>query len=913
MWCAVCLGAFSLLTPSTAQAPEAPPKAPASSDAKAPDSKPEAEKKDQKKDELDDFDEVTKEAEKIEGLFTFYRKKDKVYVEIKPEQLGKDYIFTVTLESGIGISGLYNGMPLSDGLFCFRRVNDMLHFVIRNTGFRAKPDLPVKRSLERAFTDSVLASVKLESVHKERKSLLVDLGPIFLTDMAGLGPSLKSALGSAYNFDANKSHFGRIKSFPLNSELETYCAYNTNDPKYIVTLPDSRSLTLRVHYSLSELPQSDYRPRLADSRVGYFITAYQDFSSDEDPSPFVRYINRWNLKKKDPNAPISEPVKPIVFWLENTIPVEYRDAIKEGVLRWNLAFEKAGFKNAIVVKQQPDDADWDPADVRYNTIRWLHSVDSAFAMGPSRVNPLTGEILDADIVIDANFVRAVKYGYRAQIGRSALEMFGAPYGRAAEHSACDVESLLGCPALPVLSPEEVALWDRLGAQRMCMAGPMMAQQAHFGFTALALRDGLNPDAPVPKEYLDQFWADLACHEVGHTLGLRHNFHGSTLLPPDKLHDKTVVAQKGLHSSVMDYNPVNIALNKSEQGYYYSPHVGPYDMWAIEYGYTPIDAPTPEAELPVLRKIAERCTDPELAYGTDEDAYDRGGPTAVDPLITTGDLSSDPIAFHKQRMELAKSLLKRLEQRGPGYGRPFEEFRRDFGTLLSPFYTAGYHLSRWIGGQYFTRNYAGDKGWQPPLRPVPAGKQREALQTIVRWILAEDALKFSPDTLNKLAPSRWSHWGQDPPAQLDYPIVDVLHNIRWNALSRILHPATLRRLVNTEMKVNSQKDALTVPEVMTTVTNAVWSEVLSGAPRNISAPRRSVQREHLDRMVMLVVNPPAGTPTDARSVARAELKRLLGGVRRALSSKAPLDAYTKAHLDETETRISKALHASLTLQ
>ncbi|MGQ9698213.1 MAG: zinc-dependent metalloprotease, partial [Armatimonadota bacterium] len=761
-----CIASPAWLASRAIPASETPPaKPPTASDAKAAD-KAEAEKK---KDDLDDFDEVTKEAEKIEGLFTFYRKKDKVYVEIKPEQLDKDYIFTITLESGIGINGLYNGMPLSDGLFCFRRVNDMLHFVIRNPGFRARKDLPVKRSVERAFSDSVLASVKLESVHKERKSLLVDLGPIFLTDLAGLGPSLKSALGSAYNFDANKSYFGRIKSFPLNSELETYCAYNTSDPKYITTLPDSRSLTLRVHYSLSELPQSDYRPRLADSRVGYFITAYQDFSTDEDPSPFVRYINRWNLKKKDPNVPISEPVKPIVFWLENTIPVEYREPIKEGVLRWNLAFEKAGFKNAIVVKQQPDNADWDPADVRYNTIRWLHSVDSAFAMGPSRVNPLTGEILDADIVIDANFVRAVKYGYRAQIARpSALEVYNAPYGRAAGQSAYDVEALLGFPALPVISSEESELWNRPYAQRMCMAGPIMAQQAHFGLTAIALRDGLSPDSPVPKEYLDQFWADLVCHEVGHTLGLRHNFHGSTLLPPDKLHDKAVVAEKGLHSSVMDYNPVNIAISKSQQGYYYSPKVGPYDIWAIQYGYTPIDAPTPEAELPVLRKIAERCTEPELAYGTDEDAYDRGGPTAVDPLIITGDLSSDPITFHKQRMELAKSLLKRLEQTGPGYGRPFEEFRQQFGTLLSPFYTAGNHLSRWIGGQYFSRNHAGDKGWQLPLRPVPASKQREALHTIVRYILAEDALKFSPDTLNKLVPPRWSHWGQDAPAQLDYP-------------------------------------------------------------------------------------------------------------------------------------------------
>jgi hypothetical protein len=326
--------------------------------------KKEETKKEEKKDELDDFDDTVKDAEKVEGLFTFYRKKDKLFMEIKPEQLDKDYIFTITQESGIGVNGVYNGMPLGDFLCRFRRVNDSVFFIDRNTGFRAKAGQPVNRSLERAFADSILASMKLESVRKESKNLLVDVSPIFLGDLPQLAQIFKVVLGAGYGLDAAKTYYGKVKSFPQNSELETYYSFNTGELNYIDTVPDARNITLRVHYSLSQLPDDTYRPRLADDRVGYFLTAFQDFSSDENVVPFVRYVNRWRLEKKDPDAPVSEPKKPITFWLENTIPIEYRDAIRNGILRWNVAFEKAGFRNAVEVKQQPDDADWDPADIR---------------------------------------------------------------------------------------------------------------------------------------------------------------------------------------------------------------------------------------------------------------------------------------------------------------------------------------------------------------------------------------------------------------------------------------------------------------------------------------------------------------------------------------------------------------------
>jgi len=927
--CALCL---ALVSPPSgravaAEATPTPSKAEAKKEeaAKAPEGTPQ--KPPQKKDDLKEFDEVTKDAEKIEGLFNLYRKKEKLYLELQPEQLDRDFLMALTLESGIGVRSILNGMPLQTYLCRFRRVNDQILFVERNVRFRANPGQPVTRSLERAFTDSVLASVKLESVHPERKSLLIDVAPLFMADLPGLGVFLRQALGTGYGPDPTKSYYGRTKSFPQNTELETYYSFNSPEPRGIDTLPDGRNLTLRVRYSLSELPQDHYRPRLADDRVGYFLTVFQDWSSDEAPVPFVRYINRWNLEKKDPDAPLSELKKPIVFWLENTIPLEYRDAIRAGILRWNMAFEKAGFKDAIQVKQQPDDADWDPADVRYNTIRWIHSLEPSFgAMGPSRVNPLTGEILDADILIDANMLRSIKQGYRLSVAPIAEGNANLPPSLRSLPPSAEIQAV-ATMALPSLGKEAV-IPGLDPSQALCPYGLLAAPEAQFAATALSLRDGIAPNGEIPKEYIDQFLSDVTAHEVGHTLGLRHNFHASTMLPLRDLHNRALVAEKGLYGSVMDYNPPNLARSKTEQGFYFSPRVGPYDEWAIQYGYTPITASSPEGEAPSLRMIAERSTAPELAYATDEDTPDNLGPAGVDPLATLFDLSDDPIGFARQRVELAQTLMKRLEARGPGQGNSYADFRRDFTSLLNTYNRSGSQLTRWIGGEYFHRNHAGDRNARLPLEPVPAVKQREALETICRSVLAENALQFSPETLNRLAPSRWLHWGQGAAASsIDYPILEVVETIQWNALSPLYDPTRLRRLRNLELKVTSPSEALTLPDLFSRLTNTLWSEVLSDPARSITASRRAIQRDQLDQMAALVLQPAPGTPDDARALARAELRRLQPAIRRALAgtiadggkmAKAgqqpakvtALDAYTRAHLEDADARISKALAAPL---
>jgi hypothetical protein len=356
------------------------------------------------------FDEVVEDMERIEGLFNFYRneKEHKVYLEILPDQFDKDYIYSAKFERGTGERGLYGTIMMDQFVFQWRRMGEQVQWVQKNLRFRAEEGSPAERALANSFSDSVLVATKvLSAPHPDRESVLIDLSKLFLNgDLHGVAGYLKRIYQGGYKQDAANSGFVMVKSFPLNSEIGTVSRFVAGSTQRgSVTIPDTRSMNLNFRYSLVAMPDNGYMPRLADDRVGYFMDMFLDYTSDREDTPYVRYINRFKLKKKDPGAEVSEPEEPIVFWLENTIPVEYRDFFREGVLKWNTAFEKAGFKNAMEVRQQPDDADWDPADIRYNTIRWFVGYDASFAIGPSHTNPYTGQIIDADIGFAEGIIR----------------------------------------------------------------------------------------------------------------------------------------------------------------------------------------------------------------------------------------------------------------------------------------------------------------------------------------------------------------------------------------------------------------------------------------------------------------------------------------------------------------------------
>lgn len=856
-----------------------------------------------RKEDFCQFNEIVKKIDNLEGLFTLYCSGDsgKIYLEIKPEQLNKDYLAIVTLESGVGEKGIYSGLPLSDFLFYFQRVKNRLHFVVRNVKFRAE-SRPEQRSLARSFSDSVLYSLEIHTIEPRSKNILISLDELLMQDFPGLTTLLKYSLQADYHLDASKSYFGDVNSFAENVEIDSIYGFSSLEGANLVTLPDSRALTLKVHYSFSQLKENTgYIPRLADDRVGYFITAFQDLSNNNAHESFVRYINRWHLEPSDPNAPLSPPKKPIVFWIENAIPLEYRDAIREGVLMWNKAFEKAGFQNAIEVQQMPDDADWQPADVHYNTIRWFNSLDAGFARGPVRVNPLTGEILDADIIVDANMVRSIQQEYHALMEGNSSFTDGhfSQLGKNPCPGNLSAMFSKGFKAFP-----EQHLVDNDFCYSM-----ESSDQAAMGALMLSILPNTTPSSETMKKYVHQYLRSLIAHEVGHTLGLRHNFHGSTMLAPEELNNTEITRTKGLVGSVMDYLPVNIAPQGIQQGDYFPGVIGPYDEWAIEYGYkrspsVALEGIIPESEKGFLEQIALVSPQPELSYATDEDIWD------INPLANVWDMSSDVLLYSQWQMDNARFMWQHLDKGYLSKGESYSNLRVSFNRVLKYYFRNATLLSKYIGGQSFRRLHASDDAsWT--FVPVSLLKQRQALTKLQEYVFSDNAFSFSPQLLNQLAPSRWEHWGSSVPNnRLDYPIHDRILGFQSAVLRSLLDSDRLNRLQDIELKT-LPGEALSIPELFDTLQTGIWTEVLTpGEPKPISSIRRSLQREYLNILLEMMLGT-NDTPEDGRTLAWYKLRQLQKAIDVRLKQLSEsLDVYTLAHLEASGDRIAKALNAQL---
>ncbi|MDY7021058.1 MAG: zinc-dependent metalloprotease [Cyanobacteriota bacterium] len=857
------------------------------------------------------FEQIIQSSQKKEGLFTLYHNQntDKVYLELFPNQLNKNYLCFINLESGIGEAGIFRGLHLNEFLFQWQRQNNKVQLVVPNINFRTDSNDPQSRSVNRSISDSVLYSLPILSTQPERQSLLIDISPIMSSDrdLSDIANYFSRFLGSRYSIDADKSYISQVKNFPLNLEIESVFGFSENSGgrgRNFISLPDSRAFNLYVRYSFLEVPEQDrYRPRLADERVGYFNTIYKDMSRSRDRSAFVRYINRWNIEKINPDAALSLPVEPIVFWIENTTPLEYRDAIREGVLLWNKAFEKAGFIDALQVKEMPENATWDPADARYNTIRWSTSFQPWFnGYGPSHVNPLTGQILDADIVLESTAVSRLNEGFGTLIENNqhnnSLENGNAEINQ----NPCEFESLHHAKSLNSGKGSS----EHSSLEHLCF-GFESNRQLSVGAMSMSLLQGVHSNSPKIKDYVHQYLRFLTAHEVGHTLGLRHNFHGSTLLSPEQLNDINVTHNLGLVGSVMDYVPVNLAPKGQAQGDYFPVIIGPYDRWAVEYGYTPSNANTINAEEQFLRLIAQRASQPELSFATDEDVWG----VLLDPAANKFDLSDNMLQYSQWQLDNAIALWQRLERYSPGAGEGYDQIRRMFNTIFGYYQNHAANMVHYIGGQSFNRSRVGDPNGRLPFEPIPVSQQRQALTTLQEYVFSGDAFQFSPNLLNQLAPSRWQDWGNpDANSTLEYRISDRILSLQKGVLEEILDPTRLVRLRDLELKTTSG-NSLTLPELFEALQNSIWSEVLQPEKAiEISGIRRSLQREHLNLLTKMVLRE-VNVPEDALTLAWYQLKQLGEVLDRSLEKyDNRMNAYTLAHLEVTRDRIVKTLDAEL---
>jgi Met-zincin/Domain of unknown function (DUF5117) len=908
---------------------------------------------------LQDFGELTKGSKKYDGFITLHEKDQHLYAEIKPEQLEQPILAPMVIARGSANAG----QPLNFGdewVLSFRRAGDNLQLLRKNIHFTAPAGTPLEKAVKQNYTDSILMALPILSINPQGGTMVIDLADIFMTDFAQVG------LGS---LDRGRSRWFKIRTYPDNVEIQVEATFNDSRfSRYFYfggasPVVDPRGITLVLHYSLCKAPDPGYHPRLADYRVGHFLNAVTDFANADPDTNAKRMINRWRLEKAHSGAKLSPPKNQITWYIEDNVPEEYRPYVQEGILEWNKAFEKIGFKDAIAVRWQHERDDFEPEDINYCALRWI-TTGSTFAMSALRSNPMTGEMIDGDVIFDASWIKswqdeyaflmgiptptgmgqgtersagaiplamaeiispimAMKHGYGLAVPPSGSRraaamnaaMLGQPAGMAAGSRG---SSPLAIDVVPAgWDPIQAHLRQRLSQGRLANCNYAAAKSHEMRFATLALamamadqtgsdkvkdkdadknddKDKKDKDKEIklPEEFLGQAIKEVVMHEVGHSLGLRHNFKASIMLRPDQINDTSITRVKGMTGSVMDYNPINVAPKGQKQGDYASTTIGPYDYWAIEFAYSEVQG-NQEAE---LKKIAARSPEPELAFATDDDFMNN------DPQVNTYDLTSDTLAYGKMRMTMASELLKDLDQKVVKNGQSWARLRSAFMSCVSQFGNGAYLASEYIGGQSINRDFKGDDKARDPITPISGARQREALKLLVDQILGDKSFQFSPALLRKLVTESWQDSGFSYFGSLDYPIYQMILNIQQIVLDQCLNSGVLERIQNQELQSNAGSDPIKIAEIFRALSDGIFSEVGSPtdrtSPYTISTIRRNLQREYVKRLGAMVLG-----PKNEPFFGNYRFILILGG-----SSSVPPDAKNLArlHLDETSQKIDKLL-------
>jgi hypothetical protein len=791
------------------------------------------------------IEELTKSCKKTEGLFTIYQDTitAEVKMSIKEEQLQQEFIYFSQIADGVYEAGSFRGSYRGSTLFEIKKYFNKIEIIAPNTNFYFDPENPLSKSKDANISEALISSSKILAHDKEKGLYLINANDLFLSETLTRvkqpkrpnSPPNQFSLGS---FDKNKSKIEDIKNYPENTNIKTEYVFKNpsvrNRGSEAVT--DGRNVSIKVFHTFLNLPTEDYEVRRDDPRVGYFITQVNDQTATTTTNYRDR-IHRWKLIKKNPEQAISEPLKPITWWIENSTPMEWREVIKEGVLAWNEAFEKAGFKNAIEVKVQPDDAEWDAGDIRYNVLRWTSSPRPPFGgYGPSMTNPKTGEIIGADIMLEfVHFTNRVFYD----------KLFVDPT------SVMELETL-----------EEMQLKKGIEESPLyCSLGSVMHENLLFGTTFLQMMNA--PDFELEKVKKESMKA-LIMHEVGHTLGLNHNMKASQLFSPEELYDAELIQGKALTGSVMDYAGLNINPDRDKQGHYADMAVGPYDIWAIQYGYQPFENENDREAL------LERSTEPELTFGNDADDMRSPG-KAIDPRVMTGDLSSDQIQYSIDRIKLVNRLKKDILNQFSVEGEFYDDLRRSFYVLNSQSARAGDILSRFIGGVYVERTAAGQKGAKQPYTPVSLKDQKRAFNALSTYIFSPAAFNTPKEVYNYLAKKRRGFDFFSGPE--DPKIHEIVLGYQARVLAHLLHPNTLQRILDSELYGNQYP----LDSFMAELNKTMFSSDVKG---NINTFRQNLQLTYVKRLIDMIKGSKASRfNMSAQSLALYNLKQIQDWVKK----------------------------------
>ena len=761
---------------------------------------------------------ITAEAESDNGLFTTHRLDDHLYFTIPDSLMGKDMLLVsriAKVPAGYGGGYVNAGSKVNEQVIRWSRRGNFVDARVINFENQSDQDSPINKSVEANNFFPILFSAEIKALAKDSTGVVIDATGLFTQDITAIN-AVSPRLRKQYKvkrLDDKRSYIESAHAYPQNIEIKHVMTYDTEEPP---ERDQASTLTFLMNQSMILLPEDKMQPRIADERVGWFTLRKYDYDSDALKSDDYRILRRWRLVPKDIEAykrgELVEPVKPIIYYLDPATPLKWRPYFKQGIEDWNAAFEKAGFKNAIIAKDPPspeEDPEFSPEDVRYSVIRYVAST-TRNAVGPSVSDPRTGEILESDVIWYHNHLRSYRNRFMIEAGAQN-------------------------PAARTLETPEAEIGEMM---RMVIA-----------------------------------------HEVGHAIGLPHNMKASSAYPTDSLRVASFTQKYGLTPSIMDYARVNYVAHPEDQGVRYIRMMGPYDYYAVNWGYRYIpEAATAEEEKPTLDQwILEKAGNPW---------YEFGSSTGVDPHSQTESLGDDNIKASLYGLANMKKVIPNLIDWTTKDGYGYDDLNEVYGELTRLWRGYVYHVITNVGGIYETRKTADQDG--VVYEPVPEAIQKEAVTFLNEHAFTTPKWLLDKEILNRIESDG---------------AIERIQNLQTRALNSLLSVDRINRLVSTVEQEGA--DAYSPIELMTDLRKGIFSELY--AAQKTDAYRRNLQRAFIDIASEYIKKEKADDDEVLKSDASALMRGVLNQMRRDLNTKKNYsgDTITQYHFEDLIARIDTA--------